>query len=163
MKRLSIVLAALAWLSASDLLAHRKPEAFTSITRNENSGTVEIVHTLHAHDVEPIIDRILNDKGQSLETLEGRARMAIYVEKRFGIREATTDKPLSLTLVGAEVSGEHLYVYQEYEGYLPDSFSIRSDILRDVYSKQSNLVSIKTETIRLTLFFTGKDKWKAVR
>ncbi len=161
-KMRAFVLALVALMGAAGLQAHREPEALTTAEYNSNTGQTEIVHRPHIHDVEPNMDRILREAGQSLESLEGRARVAIYVRERFAIIPDGQRAPLLLSLVGAEIEGDYLYVYQEYNGELPDSLRIRDGILRDVFPEQVNRFSIKKGSRRSTLSFKGKDDWKSL-
>lgn len=156
----SFVLIALAF--AAGLQAHRVPEALTSIEYNLNTGSTEIVHRLHVHDIEPNIDRILTEGGQSLETLEGRARVSLYVQERFEIILDGELKSAVLSLLGAEIEGQYLYVYQEYKGELSDSLKIRNDILRDVFSAQVNTVNLKIGSDIRSFVFAKKDRWKTL-
>lgn len=156
----SVVSALWALVCVVGLQAHRAPEALTTIEFNSNTGLTEVVHRLHLHDLEPNLNRILKEKRQSLETLEGRARVAIYVQERFAIVPGGGNKPLNLTLLGAEIEGDSLYVYQEYKGELPSSLKIRNDILRDSFSNQINTVILKVASNLHSLKFSKDDKWK---
>jgi hypothetical protein len=71
--------------------------------------------------------------------------------------------PLELDLVGAELDGEFVLVYQELGGELPDVIAVRNDILRDVLPAQVNHVNIAVGGEVRTLTFQGDDEWQRTR
>jgi len=165
MRRLFWVLSAVILIpNHGHLLAHRQPEALTTISYNPNTGSTEIVHQLHAHDAEQVLeDNLSQDVRVSIDSVEGQARLALYVEERFELAEQNGEPLSDIKLLGAELEGDTLYAYQEYAKALPQTFRIRNDILRDAFPEQVNTVNVHTEAGIRTLVFSGKDKWKAVR
>lgn len=148
-----------AGLLAAHAFGHRARSCLTTVTWNATTGNTEIVHRLHTHDAELGIGEITGRTDLSVLDLEGRALMALYVEERFAIADA--DGPLPLDLVGAEVTGDYLLVYQERPGRLSGTIRVRSDILKDVYPQQLNLVNIADgDTVR-TLSFDAETHWVA--
>ena len=137
--------------------AHREPGSLTSIEWNEASGKTEIVHRLHSHDAELGIGAALDRPDLSALDLAGRAYIALYVEERFHI--AGDDGELPLTLIGAELEGDHVLIYQEYAGQLPRNLRIRDDILRDAYPAQVNQVNIEDGNTTHSLLFADDDEW----
>lgn len=142
--------------------ADRQPGSLSTIKTNPSSGNIEVIHRLHNHDAELGIIAALGDRSLTLDTLMGRAQLALYVEKRFLL--ATLDNDgigvrLELDLIGAEVDGEFVLVYQEFIGTLPDRFAIRDDILRDVFPEQINHVNIAVTGEVRSLTFRGDDDW----
>lgn len=152
------------WLGLAALVAtasapaHRAPGSLTSIEWNAQSGKTEIVHRLHSHDAELGVGEIAGSADLSVLSLEGRATIALYVEERFAI--ANGSKRLPLDLVGAELVADHLLVYQEWPGRLPDSIRVRDDILRDVFPAQINQVNIASDVGVRTLVFAEDDGWR---
>jgi len=147
------------------LPAHRLPGSLTSISVNQSTGVVEIVHRLHYHDAETGLAQLLGMPGFSLNTVEGRARLALYVEERFAVADQSSGEPdqlLQLNLVGAEADGEFMLVYQEYNGQLPGRLAIRNDILRDIFPAQVNQVNLSIGQHVKSLTFSGKDRWLTV-
>jgi hypothetical protein len=149
-------------VAATPILAHRQPEALTTISFNENTGTWEIVHRFHAHDAERAIGEMRKEIEFDLENLEDRARFALYVEERFGLRESKSQSPIDLVLVGAALEDHDILVFQEFKGSLPDRIAVRQDVLRDWFPNQRNTVNIEIKGTVRTLVFTGEDKWKAI-
>lgn len=161
-RAVSIVFWVLAFSVATGVSAHRQPEATTTISFNTNTGFTEIVHRLHVHDVEPNLDFILEEGGHTLETLEGRARLALYVGSKFSIRTSELSEPVELTLLGAELRGSSVYVYQEYEARLPEVIFARNDVLREVFENQVNIVTFVNGSEQRSLVFSDDDEWKEI-
>ena len=139
------------------------PGSLSTIKTNPSTGSIEIIHRLHNHDAELGVTAVLNDRSITLDTLVGRAQLALYVEERFLIAEfadGVVGAPLELDLVGAELDGEFVLVYQELGGELPDVIAVRNDILRDVLPAQVNHVNIAVAGEVRTLTFQGDDEWQ---
>lgn len=153
------VLAAVLLGIALTASAHREPGSLTSIKWNVATGNTEIIHRLHSHDAELGIGAALNISDLSVLDLEGRANIALYVERRFQIAGDTG--PIKLKLIGAELAGDHILVYQEYTGRLPARITIRDDILRDAYPQQLNQVNIEDGDATHSLIFVDEGSWQA--
>jgi len=158
--RLIALITFLPWF-AVPALAHRLPTAFTSIEFNENTGMTEIVHHLHAHDAHSILERLHKDQELLFDSVKGRAYIALYVQERFELSKPDADPPISLTLIGAELESNTLYVYQEYKGKLTLPLRVRNGILQDLFSNQTNTVNIKIGKKIHTLTFR-KDEWQSL-
>lgn len=142
--------------------ADRQPGSLSTIKLNAATGNVEIIHRLHTHDAELGVIAALDDRSLSIEQLVGRAQLALYVEERFVV--AGTDgneinAPLDLTLIGAELDGEFVLVYQEFKGELPAQIAVRDDILRDVFPEQVNHVNIVLGGKVRSMTFSDRDRW----
>jgi len=101
----------------------------------------------------------------SLENLVGRAQLALYVEERFFIArlsDGRAGEKLALELVGAELDGEFVLVYQQFTGDFPAGFAIRDDILRDVFPEQVNHVNVATGGEVRSVTFSGDDEWRTL-
>lgn len=150
-------------LVATSPSAHRMPGSLSTIKTNSISGATEVIHRLHTHDAELGIIAILKDRSITLEQLVGRAQLALYVEERFllaTVNEGSIGAPLELELIGAELDGEFVLVYQEVKGALPREIAIRNDILRDVFPDQVNHVNIAVSGEVRSLTFQEDDKWQ---
>jgi len=137
--------------------AHRALGSLTTVEWNERSGKTEIVHRLHSHDAELGVSTLIDMPDLSVMALEGRARIALYVESRFRI--ASGDRELALDLIGSEVAGDYILVYQEWDGRLPDRIRVRSDILRDAFDEQINQVNFRDGLTARSLVFGGDAGW----
>jgi hypothetical protein len=143
--------------------ADRQPGSLSTIKTSPGTGNIEVIHRLHNHDAELGVIAIHGDRSQTLDKLEGRARLALYVEERFIVASVTDSDigpPIALELVGAELDGEYILVYQEFAGRLPARIAVRNDILRDVFPEQVNLVNISTGGEVRSLTFRADDKWQ---
>ena len=141
----------------SSTMAHRAPGSLTSIKWNEVSGRTEIIHQLHTHDAELGVGSSLSMIDLSVEDTEGRAHIAIYVEEHFHIKRG--EKELHLELIGAELSGSYILVYQEFPGRLPQNILIHDNILRDTFPTQINQVNIEDGDKVHSLIFTKDVGW----
>jgi len=153
---------AVALCTATAGFAHHMPGSLTTIKRNPDTGAVEVVHRLHTHDAELGIMTFLKDRSLTLDQLVGRARLSLYVESHFHLADFSADevgRPLQLELVGAELDGEFVLVYQQLHGKLPCVVAVRNDILRDVFPDQVNQVNIAVDGHVKSLTFNGKDEW----
>ncbi len=145
------------------VMAHRVPESLTTIRENTTTGNVEIVHRLHAHDAEIALSEALQQPRISLGKLETQAKLALYVEQRFQLADATTHAPIRLTLLGATLEGDYVLVFQETAiETLPSTLAVRNDVLRDAFTDQINRVNLFLGTRLRTLIFQGEDAWKDV-
>jgi hypothetical protein len=153
-------------LAVAPASAHRMPGSLTTIKKNPTSGTIEVIHRLHTHDAELGMMTVLNDRTVTLDALADRARLALYVEERFvvaGVVDGERGRPLPLELIGAEVDGEFVLVFQEYAGPLPAVVAVRDDILRDVFPGQINHVNIAIGGTVHSVTFQGDDEWQTTR
>lgn len=145
--------------------AHRAKAALTLVRFNPAGGLLEVEHVLHAHDAEVALNRVLNLATPDLSQLPDRARLSIYVEARFALTPPE-GAPLPLKLLGAELEGENVRVYQEIPMMaLPDRLRVRNMILRDVFQSQINQVNVDLygDPARIrTLTFLGGDGEKDV-
>lgn len=137
--------------------AHRAPGSLSTVEYNPRTGKTEIVHRLHSHDAELGVATALEMPELTVQSLEGRAWIALYVEERFGIE--SEQGPISLSLVGAELAADYILVYQETTGPLPGVIRVRDDILRDVFPEQINQVNIAEDGTVRSLVFARDDDW----
>jgi hypothetical protein len=158
-----IVLCSLALMVGALAHAHRMPEGLTTITPNANTGRVDIVHRLHVHDAELALAEVLQDAHLDLTLLEMQARFALYVEQKFKLANQSSKESLELLLIGAELEGDYVIVYQESLNALPFWLAVRNDVLRDVFPDQVNKVNILSDLGVRTLMFSGDDKWKELQ
>lgn len=157
----------LAWLLLGlclslDVWAHRMPLGMTTVVYNPVTDSVEIVHRLHRHDAEQAMLQVIAEPGVDLMEVAVQARLALYVEAHFQIAAVVDGKPdrvLALELVGAELEGDYVLVYQELPGQLPSEISVRNDILRDLFPAQVNRVNVTTDAGTRSLVFKQDDSW----
>jgi hypothetical protein len=143
------------WVSSA--IAHRAPGSLTTIKWNEESGRTEVIHRLHTHDAELGVGELQGIPDLSVEDVEGRAHIALYVEEHFHIK--SSEKALPLELIGAELSGNYILVYQEFPNRLPQSIMVHDSILLETFPTQVNQVNIKDGDSVHSLVFTTGTGW----
>lgn len=124
-------------------LAHRSHVTLTRLTPNERSGQWEVVHAIHYHDALRLLAvRGVRDDVQPA-SIEGRARLALEVERGFRWR-APDGSLLRPVTVGAELEGDNVLIYQELAApTAPGRYTIESSFMHDVFDDQQNNISIE--------------------
>ena len=61
------------------------PGSLSTIKTNAETGIIEIIHRLHIHDAELGMVVLTGERDLTLDQLDGRARLALYVEEQFSI------------------------------------------------------------------------------
>jgi len=143
MKRLSVAILGLlaVSLASSPVMAHRLEAALSVVEVNSTSGVLEITHRLYAHDLEHALD--LGPVGVGyFETPEGQAAIKTYCERQFFIGDGQ-GKAVPLQFVGAELSGDLLYVYFEAGRYRGRELTLDSNLLQDFTQAQINQVNVR--------------------
>jgi len=160
-RRALLFLLASAW--ARPAFAHRPQSVLTTLEWNARTRMLEAIHRIHGHDAEVALGLIASSASErDLSTPRGQARLALYVEQRFAVRAAGSG--LSVSTVGAELSGEEVLLYQEAPLPEPyDQIDVDNRILRDVFDGQTNLVNVRMERRTRTLVFSGRDGPKTAR
>ena len=106
--------------------------------------------------------RVKNSKKQ-----ETAAKAAVFLYPAAGIearfRIATAEDDVRMDLIGAELAGDYVLVYQEVAGQLPDEILIYDSILRDIYPAQINQVNIADGDSVHSLLFTADKDWHAYK
>ncbi len=137
---------------------HRLKNAFTTVLFNDRSGRLEVMHQFYLHDAEQVATEIvgsLTGTGATLfESAEDRQRFAIYVHERFSLYDKAGER-LPLTLRGAEIDGDFLWVYQAMRLPEPplETFAIEHRALRDLWPDQVNTVNVEGRGPIRTLTF----------
>ena len=127
----------------------------TTIEWNNSIERTEIIHRIHTHDAELGVAMVDNLPLLSVGNTEGMARIALYVENHFSI--LIEESSLDIELVGAELIGDYIFVYQEWRDPLSTNIFIKNEILREIYPLQINQVNIISEGNIRTLTFTEKE------
>ena len=156
----------LRWLAAFLVLAlavpaaaHQQKAAITSVEHNPRTQMIEVVHTIPLHDAEHAL-RHQGKKGADITgDVESRREFARYAAERFSITAAAQE--LDLTLLGTEISGNSLLVYQEAPSPGPGTeLTIQAQVLTDIWLRQTNSVNVGRGTSPQTLVFRGGDRPK---
>lgn len=158
---------------AGPALAHRQRAVLTTIawrkgptpTAPQALGRFDVVHRLHGHDAEVAL-RLAGGGNQPLDALEAQARVALYVEGRFGIGRSPT-APYPLTTLGAETAAREVFVYQEAVlADPPTLLAVRNVIMTEAFADQINQVNIERPqgdaALTRSLQFKPGEEWKTV-
>ena len=129
----------------------------------KRSGNLEVAHRFIVHDAEHTLRKATGRKAGLVESREAQAAFANYVAERFALRR-DDQRPLELTLVGQEIEGGYLWVYQETPLPKPPDtgFTIENRILQDVVKGQVNRVNVRYRSQVETFVFeenTGKQRY----
>jgi len=153
-----------AWLIPAPLVAHRAHISLTTVEWSSRAGTLEVIHRVHLHDAQRVLDEVAPTRNLGLADLEGRARFALYAESSFALWRGSERAELALTLVGAEIEGDHILVFQEIElPEPPSALRVKCTLLRDLFDDQVNHVNLTVAKRTRTLRFSGEDETKSVR
>ena len=139
--------------------AHQQKAAITTVEHNPRTGLIEVVHTIPLHDAEHALRHQGKKSADITGEVESRREFARYAAERFLISAAGEE--LLLTLLGTEIVGNSLLVYQE--GPSPGvgaELTIRSQVLTDIWLRQTNSVNVGRGTSPETLVFRGGDRAK---
>ena len=140
-------------LSASAAFAHQFHVAYTDVSFNERSGSVEVVHTLHTDDVDALLAN-LYQRQFDLTVPEDEAVLRKYSEKQFWVAGAD-GKRLPLHWVGLTVGPETVVIYQEIaDTPLNKAALIHHAVLSDFLADQTNTLNITENGAVRTLSFT---------
>ena len=142
--------------------AHQQKITLSSVSHNARTGLLEVVHRVPLHAAEPALEAQGVRAPDIVNDLENRRAVARYVVSRFSV--AHKGKPIAFTLLGTEIEGGRLIVYQEAPSPgVGAQLSIRSQILTDVWSRQENRVNLGVGTRVETLVFANGDRARTAR
>jgi hypothetical protein len=151
---LALLLAPPLWTPAA---AHQQKVALTSIAHNERTGLLEVIHRVPLHDAEHALEAQGVRAPDIVNNLESRRAVARYVVSRFSV--SYKGKPIAFTLLGTEIEGGRLVVYQEAPSPgAGAALAINSQILTDVWRQQENRVNLGVGTRVDTLIFRDGDE-----
>ena len=102
---------------------------------------------MHLQDAHAILAALKVDS--SLDSPEGLAHLALYVEDRFLLSE--DGKPVRLDLIGAEAEGDFLYVFQEWHRSRPTALpDVKSTLLTDVHPNAVTWIRVEAPGLNQT-------------
>ena len=164
MKRLltRLALAALLAGPCTAAQAHRFHAGITELSFNQNSGSIEVVHTYMAHDVEALLAQLA---GRQVELAgpQAEALLRNYVEQRFYLLGAD-GKRMALAWVGMTAGVDSVVVYQELPGTpLAQVARVHDEVLVDVLPRQVNTVNLRNKGQVRTLSFDAKTVERRIR
>jgi len=154
------LIAALALLLAAPLAAHQQKIAISILSHNERTGMLEVVHQVPLHDAEHALRALGVRQADIINDTESRRAFARYVADRFEL--AAGGAQVRLALLGSEIEGGGLYIYQEAPSPGRGAvLTVRSLILTDIWARQENRVNFGDGTEVETLIFRAGDPARA--
>lgn len=156
-RNVSLGLVALCAASAVPAYAHREKTTETEITWSADGGYLYATHKFHLHQTEVSLFEAGITHSAKFESLRARAELALYVEKNFTL-QTLTEKPITLEILGAEIVGRDVYVYQQAKmDAAPKGLIVTCNLLRDFIPDQINHVDVKLGGKINSLAFRGND------
>ncbi|MGY8815069.1 MAG: DUF6702 family protein [Gammaproteobacteria bacterium] len=151
--RISICL--LIFLCSTEILAHRDEESLTTITRNPRSEMLEVVHRIHLHDAQYVLNNLpdLDKESRDLNSLKGKAHVALQVETAFKLK--INNKPIDIYLIGAELEGEFIIVLQEFSLDDVGQLVVSHNLFRNIFDNFTSRVIVWINNDRKTLFLNA--------
>lgn len=120
--------------------AHRAHVSLTRVLANPPAGTWEFVHSIHIHDAIRALAVWSPDEDPNPAAARARARIALEVERRIAWTMPDGRK-LAPMMVGAELSGDDVLVYQESPApAAAGEYTVECTLLHDVFADQRNMV-----------------------
>jgi hypothetical protein len=157
-----LLLAAALCGAAGGVWAHRFHAGLSDITHNDKTGSVEIVHTYMAHDVDALLAGLAM-RQIDLTQPEDEALLRKYVEERFYLLGKDKAR-LPLKWVGITVSVESVVIYQELESApLASIAQVHDEVLMDFMPRQANTVSITRDGATVSLTFDSTTPQRTLR
>ena len=132
---------------AGQVMAHQQKEAITTVLFNDRTGNIEVAHRFYIHDAEHAVKHIVKDKKKGptdlIKDKTVQSAFAAYAVSRFSLA-LNGQKPLSLRLLGQEVEGKFLWVYQESPNLTaPYRLDIHNEVLMEIWPSQRNIVNVE--------------------
>ena len=147
------------FLMSGSLVAHQKKEAITRVIFNERTASIEIIHRFSIHDAEHAAKQLFGKSSDLIDDEASQKQFADYVTQQFNMSSLNA-KSLPLTMVGFEVDGRFIWIYQETSlttsiAAKLKGLSIINNALREVWTEQVNLLNIERSKKIHTLVFRG--------
>ena len=135
--------------------AHRFHAGITDISFNEHTGSLEVVHTYMAHDVEALLTNLFQ-RQFDLSDPDDQAVFRKYVEKQFWLADKDKRR-LPLNWVGMTADAQSVMVYQEaLQTPAAKVEFIHDEVMTDFMPDQMNTVNLTVAgSIRTFGFSSG--------
>lgn len=148
-------------LWAAPAAAHKLRATLSTVEGNRVEKLLSVTHMIHIHEAEHGLSGSGRLLKPDLTRLKARAHLALYVSEHFQLAtEASADK---IELIGAELVGSFVYVYQQLKlSTSPKNLTLNCSIFRDVFADQINNVDVKIGGVTQSLQFKGKDGPKKI-
>jgi hypothetical protein len=134
--------------------AHNFHAGLTDISYNERTGSLEVVHTYSAHDVEALLTN-LYQRQFDLSDADDQAVFRKYVDKQFWLADKDKRR-LPLNWVGMTVDSQSVTVFQEVSKTPAARIEfIHDEVMTDFMPDQVNTVNLTVAGSVRTFGFTG--------
>jgi hypothetical protein len=121
--------------------AHRFHAGITDISFNEHTGSLEVVHTYMAHDVEALLTN-LYQRQFDMSDPEDQALFRKYVEKQFWLADKDKRR-LPLNWVGMTADSQNVVIFQEVLKTPAAKVEvIHDEVMTDFLPDQMNTVNL---------------------
>ncbi|MEO1642437.1 MAG: DUF6702 family protein [Pseudomonadota bacterium] len=142
--------------------AHKQKAAVTEVSFNLRSGTVEVAHRFIIHDAEHAISEVAGERRDLINDIEAQLLFAEYVASYFDL--TINGREAAPILLGAEIEGGHIWIYQEAPAPLfVTSLALSQSALTEVWPGQVNTVNVRTFNKVQTLTFTSDAGLKSLK
>lgn len=138
--------------------AHQMQVAITTVSFNTRAESIEVIHRFYTHDTEHVMSVIAGRQADMTIEQAVQQRFGQYVSENFHLFDQANAE-LPLALVGVELEGEVIFVYQETSlpAYLVE-ISVLNSALLDTLPAQVNTVNIECGEEFSTLEFSAAQK-----
>jgi len=142
--------------------AHKQRLSLTQVEWNKRSETLDVTHSFHIHEAENTLYEAGLIRYPDLTKLKSRAILALYIDTRFTLA-VDGSKKLPLEIIGAEIDGQSVYVYQQVPlETVPKRLIVSVAIFREFTKEQINNVDVNLNGQIQSLQFRGDDGPKSV-
>ena len=140
--------------AAFSVSAHQQKTAISTVLFNARTENIEIMHRFRVHDAEHAIKEIFGKDADIIDSKETQKQFGDYVNQRFNLFDSD-EQPLPLKMVGVELDGKFLWVYQETtQSTNLNNMTIRHNALRDLWPQQINTINVEGKGKLQTLTFS---------
>jgi len=127
-----------------EAFAHREAASSTEILWSEDTKSLQITHVMHTHDAQRALFHMGRLKKPDLTPLKAQALLALYFSETFAL--SADDTPLELNIIGAEIIGRNVFVYQDITlPNRPDNLVIDPYMFQDVVEDFLNHIDVHTD------------------
>lgn len=138
---------------AFSLSAHQQKTAISTVLFNPRTENIEIMHRFRVHDAEHAVKEIFGKDADIIDSKKTQQQFGDYVNQRFNLFDSDKQS-LPLKMVGVELDGKFLWVYQETtQPTKLDNMTIRHNALRDLWPEQINTINVEGKGKLQTLTF----------
>jgi len=135
--------------------AHNYHHSITAVEYNERTQSLELVHTLVAHDLEAALIR---NQGKALDLGQADIEPILqrYVDEHILLKTMDGSKQ-TIAWVGYEIEAQQVRIFQEIKDFTQQPFNLSNTLLFDLHKNQRNTVNINMAGIKLSKILSATD------